>query len=83
MITVENLSKRYAGGEAVKGISFTVEKGEIVGFLGPNGAGKTALSRRPHVSRLRRWRSGRGGKTLTAARVDSATGYEQGGGSMP
>ena len=45
MIAVENLSKRYAGGEAVKGISFTVEKGEIVGFLGPNGAGKSTTMR--------------------------------------
>lgn len=45
MITVENLSKRYAGGEAVKGISFSVEKGEVVGFLGPNGAGKSTTMR--------------------------------------
>jgi len=41
MIQVENLTKRYAGGEAVRGISFSVEKGEVVGFLGPNGAGKS------------------------------------------
>ncbi|RMD71542.1 MAG: ATP-binding cassette domain-containing protein [Gammaproteobacteria bacterium] len=41
-IEVENLTKVYPGGvEAVKGISFSVEKGEIFGFLGPNGAGKT------------------------------------------
>jgi ABC-2 type transport system ATP-binding protein len=45
MITVESLSKRYAGGEAVKGISFSVEKGEVVGFLGPNGAGKSTTMR--------------------------------------
>ena len=45
MIAVENLSKRYAGGEAVKGISFSVEKGEVVGFLGPNGAGKSTTMR--------------------------------------
>jgi ABC-2 type transport system ATP-binding protein len=45
MIAVENLSKRYAGGEAVKGISFAVDKGEVVGFLGPNGAGKSTTMR--------------------------------------
>jgi len=45
MIAVENLSKRYAGAEAVKGISFSVEKGEVVGFLGPNGAGKSTTMR--------------------------------------
>lgn len=45
MIQVENLTKRYAGGEAVKGITFSVEKGEIVGFLGPNGAGKSTTMR--------------------------------------
>jgi ABC-2 type transport system ATP-binding protein len=41
MIQVENLSKTYSGFRAVQGISFHVQKGEIVGFLGPNGAGKS------------------------------------------
>ena len=41
MIEVENLTKNYAGFRAVQGISFHVDKGEIVGFLGPNGAGKS------------------------------------------
>jgi ABC-2 type transport system ATP-binding protein len=41
MIEVENLSKTYSGFRAVQGISFHVDKGEIVGFLGPNGAGKS------------------------------------------
>ena len=45
MIQVENLIKRYAGGEAVRGITFSVEKGEEVGFLGPNGAGKSTTMR--------------------------------------
>lgn len=41
MIEVTNLVKNYGDKKAVKGISFTVEKGEILGFLGPNGAGKS------------------------------------------
>jgi len=41
MIEVKNLSKTYSGFRAVQGISFQVNKGEIVGFLGPNGAGKS------------------------------------------
>ena len=45
MIQVEGLSKRYARHVAVNNISFSVEKGDIVGFLGPNGAGKTTTMR--------------------------------------
>jgi len=45
MIQVESLSKKYARHLAVNDISFTVEKGDIVGFLGPNGAGKTTTMR--------------------------------------
>ncbi|MGD9895594.1 MAG: ABC transporter ATP-binding protein [Candidatus Methylacidiphilaceae bacterium] len=45
MISVESLTKDYAGFRAVQGISFSVQKGEIVGFLGPNGAGKTTTMR--------------------------------------
>jgi len=41
MIEVRDLTKSYEDFKALKGISFTVERGEIVGFLGPNGAGKT------------------------------------------
>ncbi|MFH1650474.1 MAG: ABC transporter ATP-binding protein [Candidatus Woesearchaeota archaeon] len=40
-ITITNLRKRYDKLQAVKGISFSVKKGELFGFLGPNGAGKT------------------------------------------
>src|SRR6266536_684305 len=45
IIEVENLTKRYAGHAAVDGITFTVQRGEIVGFLGPNGAGKSTTMR--------------------------------------
>ncbi len=41
IIEVLNLKKRYGLIQALKGISFSVGKGEIVGFLGPNGAGKS------------------------------------------
>jgi ABC-2 type transport system ATP-binding protein len=45
MIEVKQLTKRYARTTAVDQISFSVEKGQIVGFLGPNGAGKTTTMR--------------------------------------
>ena len=45
MITVEHLTKSYGKARAVNDISFTVERGEILGFLGPNGAGKTTTMR--------------------------------------
>ncbi len=45
MIEVDNLTKVFGGRRAVDGISFTVQKGEILGFLGPNGAGKTTTMR--------------------------------------
>src|SRR5271168_4142805 len=45
MIQVEGLTKRYARNLAVDNISFSVNKGDIVGFLGPNGAGKTTTMR--------------------------------------
>ncbi len=45
MITVKELTRRYARTVAVNQISFTVDKGQIVGFLGPNGAGKTTTMR--------------------------------------
>lgn len=41
MIEIQNLTKEYGKIKAVDDISFTVEKGEILGFLGPNGAGKS------------------------------------------
>ncbi|NLW02324.1 MAG: ATP-binding cassette domain-containing protein [Clostridiaceae bacterium] len=41
MIEIQNLTKDYGKVKAIDDVSFTVEKGEIVGFLGPNGAGKS------------------------------------------
>ncbi len=46
MLSVEDLSYTYPGGtEAVRGIDFTIEKGEIFGFLGPSGAGKSTTQK--------------------------------------
>ena len=45
MIEVQNLSKTYGASRAVEDVSFSVGKGEILGFLGPNGAGKTTTMR--------------------------------------
>ena len=45
MLEVKNLKKRFGDFEAVKGISFSVQKGEVLGFLGPNGAGKSTTMR--------------------------------------
>ena len=45
MIKVENLSKSFGPKRAVDHISFTVERGEVLGFLGPNGAGKSTTMR--------------------------------------
>jgi ABC-2 type transport system ATP-binding protein len=45
MISVRNLSKHFGPRQAVKDVSFEVQKGEVLGFLGPNGAGKTTTMR--------------------------------------
>ena len=45
MIRVSELSKRYGETQALSGLSFTLERGEILGLLGPNGAGKTTTLR--------------------------------------
>ena len=45
MIEVQNITKNYGPFQALRDISFQVDKGQIVGFLGPNGAGKTTTMR--------------------------------------
>ncbi len=45
MIQVDHLTKRYGPVTAIQDVSFSVEKGQIVGFLGPNGAGKSTTMR--------------------------------------
>ena len=45
MISIESLSKRYAGFTAVDDVSFTARPGRVTGFLGPNGAGKSTTMR--------------------------------------
>jgi ABC-2 type transport system ATP-binding protein len=45
MIKIDNLVKSFGAKRAVDGISFTVERGEVLGFLGPNGAGKSTTMR--------------------------------------
>lgn len=45
MIDIENLSAGYDGKTIIKGVSLSVQRGEIVSILGPNGAGKTTLLR--------------------------------------
>jgi ABC-2 type transport system ATP-binding protein len=59
VVQVENLSKKYGENLAVKGVSFSIAKGEVFAFLGPNGAGKTTT-----VEILECLRNPSGGKAL-------------------
>src|SRR5918993_1309412 len=45
MIQIDNLVKSFGAKRAVDGVSFSVERGEVLGFLGPNGAGKSTTMR--------------------------------------
>lgn len=71
VIALESVSKRFGSKTIVHKLSFTVEKGEIVGFLGPNGAGKTTTMRM--IAGFTTASSGR----ITVAGFDMATQNEQ------
>ena len=45
IVVARALTKRFGDFEAVRGVDFTIERGESFGFLGPNGAGKTSTMR--------------------------------------
>src|SRR3954465_229241 len=45
MIKIDHLTKAFGAKRAVNGISFGVQRGEVLGFLGPNGAGKSTTMR--------------------------------------
>ena len=67
-IVVEGLRKSYGALEAVRGVSFSVEEGEVFGLLGPNGAGKTTI-----IEILEGYRS-RDGGTATVLGIDPHVG---------
>ncbi|MGH7687074.1 MAG: ABC transporter ATP-binding protein [Candidatus Dormibacteria bacterium] len=67
-IVVEDLRKSYGPTEAVRGVSFTVETGEVFGLLGPNGAGKTTI-----IEILEGYRT-RSAGTVTVLGVDPVHG---------
>jgi ABC-2 type transport system ATP-binding protein len=71
MIALESVSKRFGSKTIVHDLTFTVGKGEIVGFLGPNGAGKTTTMRM--IAGFTTASSGR----ITVAGYDMATQNEQ------
>jgi ABC-2 type transport system ATP-binding protein len=71
VIALESVSKRFGAKTIVHDLTFTVEKGEIVGFLGPNGAGKTTTMRM--IAGFTTASSGR----VTVAGYDMATQNEQ------
>ena len=45
LLSLESVTKRFDGIAAVQDVSFTVDRGQVVGFLGPNGAGKSTTMR--------------------------------------
>ena len=45
LLSLDNVAKRFNGLTAVDGVTFAVDRGEVVGFLGPNGAGKSTTMR--------------------------------------
>jgi ABC-2 type transport system ATP-binding protein len=84
IIQVENLCKNYGAVQALRGVSFEVEQGEVFGLLGPNGAGKTTTieilegmrtpdSGRARVCGLDPERSGKGYKETIGAVLQSTS----------
>jgi gliding motility-associated transport system ATP-binding protein len=71
VIALESVSKRFGAKTIVHDLTFTVDKGEVVGFLGPNGAGKTTTMRM--IAGFTTASSGR----ITVAGYDMATQNEQ------
>jgi putative ribosome biogenesis GTPase RsgA len=69
MIKVQNLSKSFGPKVAVNNISFSLERGEVLGFLGPNGAGKsTPVNPNPPKKNLK----------LSFVRLRRLSGYSRG-----
>ena len=50
-VTIRDLTKSYGRIEALRGVSFDAQRGEIFGIIGPDGAGKTTLFRIPTTNR--------------------------------
>ena len=69
---MRELRKSYGDVEAVRGLSFRVERGEVVGLLGPNGAGKTTTVEILEGYRDRTRRRGVGARARPGATPDSS-----------
>ena len=69
MIKVEHLVKRYGNRNVVDDLTFTVEKGQIVGFLGPNGAGKSTIIK--SIAGLLRYEGGVGINGMKARSLEA------------
>ena len=70
LLTVEHVTKQYAGHKALDDVSLSIPKGSVYGLLGPNGAGKTTLIR--IINRITAPDSGR---VLMAGREIAPTTY--------
>ena len=77
-LDVHELRKSYGAVEAVAGISFTVEQGEVFGLLGPNGAGKTTTVEILEGYRPRDGGDGDGARRRSRARRHGAARADRG-----